>query len=120
MHYRIKILFSIGPTPRTHLSVFNDNIESLFIEIDKDVIHYDKPVIVGAVYRPPSFDMTTFNKKMNVRLSEFNNTNNYLYYGGLPYKLINVDSHIGLRRAYCRIFRNDFFALLHATHQYTY
>ena len=30
-------------TPRTDSSVFNDNIESVFIEINKDDIHYYKP-----------------------------------------------------------------------------
>ena len=43
---------SIQYTPRTDLSVFNDNIESVFIEIDKDDRHYDRPVIVGVVYSP--------------------------------------------------------------------
>ena len=78
---------------RTDLSVFNDNIESVFIEIDKDDIHYDKPVIVGVVYRPPGFDMTTFNEEMNVILSEINNTNKY-FMGDFNVNLLNVDSHI--------------------------
>ena len=70
---------SIQYTPRTDLSVFNDNIKSVFIEIDKDDIHYDTPVIVGVVYRPPGFNVTTFNKEMNVILSEINNTNKHCY-----------------------------------------
>ena len=61
----------------------NDNIESVFIEIDKDDIHYDKPVIVVVVYRPPGFDVTTFNEEMNVILSEINNTNKYCYIMGV-------------------------------------
>ena len=41
---------SIQYTPRTDLSVFNDNIESVFIVIDKDDMYiYDEPVIVGVV-----------------------------------------------------------------------
>ena len=46
-------------------SVFNDNIESFFIEIDKDAIHYNKSVIVGVVYSPPDFDVTTFKDEIN-------------------------------------------------------
>ena len=85
---------SIQYTPRT-VSVFNDNIKSVFIEIDIDDIHYDTPVIVGVVYRAPGFDVTTFNEEMNVILSEINNTNKYCYImGDLNINLLNFDSHI--------------------------
>ena len=60
----------------------NDNIESVFIDINKDDINYDKPVIVGVVYRPSNFDVTTFIEEMNVILSVLNNTKRYCYIMG--------------------------------------
>ena len=37
---------------RDDLGEFNDNVESLFVEIDKTCFNEDKNVVAGVVYRP--------------------------------------------------------------------
>ena len=40
-------------------TVLTDQVEQLFIEIDKSVLHVNKNVIVGIMYRPPDKDPVT-------------------------------------------------------------
>ena len=51
-------------TQREYLSVFNDSIETVFIEIDTFEVHSEKNVIVGVIYRPPNTDMKHFSEAM--------------------------------------------------------
>ena len=46
---------------RDDLAIFNDLLESVFIEIPKDVFKMDKNMIIGVVYRPPGGDLSLFN-----------------------------------------------------------
>ena len=41
-------------------TVLTDRVEQIFIEIDKSVLHVNKNVIVGKIYRPPDKDPVTF------------------------------------------------------------
>ena len=50
--------------PREDLSVFNDLVEMVFIEIYGGDLTDGKNVIVGEVYRPPGQDLTEFNQIM--------------------------------------------------------
>ena len=43
---------------REDLSGFDDCMESVFIEIPKDVYELGKNVIIGTIYRPPGTDIT--------------------------------------------------------------
>ena len=45
---------------RQDFAVLTDQLEQLFIEIDKSVLHVNKNVIVGIIYRPPDKDPVTF------------------------------------------------------------
>ena len=52
---------NIGYTLREDLSLNNDNIESLFIEIDKSILGKKQNSVIGVVYRPPNTDINSFN-----------------------------------------------------------
>ena len=47
---------------RHDLNVFNEYIESVFIEIDKPKLNVEKNVIIGVIYRPPNTDIEIFNE----------------------------------------------------------
>ena len=49
---------------RNDISIFDDELESVFIEIDKSQLYTDKTVIVGVINCPPNRDMNTFNDKL--------------------------------------------------------
>lgn len=51
---------SIVYRQRTDLDVFNENIESKFIEIDKCSFDSSKHIVAGVIYRPPNTDMSAF------------------------------------------------------------
>ena len=50
----------INYKPRPDLDIFNENMESVFIEIDRNGINVDKNIIVGIIYRPPNTDPNLF------------------------------------------------------------
>ena len=50
--------------------IFNDNIESLFIEIPSSQFAMDQNVLVGVVYRPPNTDINGFNVMLNELLTK--------------------------------------------------
>ena len=43
----------------------NDCVETLFIEIDKEVVNSQNNMIVGVIYPPPGTDISTFNDQMS-------------------------------------------------------
>ena len=45
---------------RQDFTVLADQVEQLFIEMAKSVLHVNKNVIVGIIYRPPDEDPVTF------------------------------------------------------------
>ena len=45
---------------RQDLTSLTDQVEQWFIEIDKTVLHVNKNVTVGIIYRPPDKDPVTF------------------------------------------------------------
>ena len=53
LHIRQHIVYA----PRTDLDIFDDIMESKFIEIDKEVINQKRNVIIGVIYRPPNGDV---------------------------------------------------------------
>ena len=61
---------NIRYTVRKDLNMLNNNIESLYIEIDKTMITgFDRNIVVGVVYRPPNTEIDVFNTYLNDMLS---------------------------------------------------
>ena len=60
---------------RNDISIFDDELESVFIEIDKSQLYTDKNVIVGVIYRPPNRDINTFNDKLGRIMDQIKSEN---------------------------------------------
>ena len=72
----------------------NDNIESLFIEIDKDFIDKPKNAIVGVLYRPPGTDVNVFNEYLEGILEKVKAEKKLLYLlGDYNINLLHADKH---------------------------
>ena len=79
---------------REDLCYQNDNIETLFIEIDKDQIGKDKNVLIGVIYRPPDTDIKSFNTSISEILSTIKNENKLTYFlGDFNINLLNIEKH---------------------------
>ena len=49
---------------RPDLAIFNEDIESVFIEVDGSYVNSSKSQIIGCIYRPPNRDINVFRRYM--------------------------------------------------------
>ena len=81
-------------TKRNDLSIFNCDIESVFVEIDKDQVGASKNIVIGTIYRPPGNDLGVFNTEISDLLDILKKENKLLYImGDYNINLLNSDSH---------------------------
>ena len=79
---------------RHDLAIYDIDIESVFIEINKDNFHSGKNIIVGVLYRPPGNDIRTFNEKFELILQKIRRENKISYIlGDFNINLLNNDCH---------------------------
>ena len=79
---------------RTDLNQFNENIESIFIEMDGKSIGKERNVIVGVIYRPPNTDISVFNEHLTTLLSAVKLENKLCYcMGDYNINIMNSESH---------------------------
>ena len=64
---------------RQDLTVLTDQVEQLFIEIDKSSLHVKKNVIVGITYRPPDKDSLVFNDTVQTALAKIDKQKKFGY-----------------------------------------
>ena len=62
---------------RKDLNMIEDCIETVFIEIPKEVINSSKNIIIGTIYRPPSTDVNTFTNQLSDLFSQIKCENKY-------------------------------------------
>ena len=86
---------TIAHSRRIDLDVNNSHIESLFIEIPKELVSHKQNVIVGVIYRPPNTEVDVFNNHLTTILSTIKSENKIAYISGdFNINLLNVESHI--------------------------
>ena len=79
---------------RDDVSVNNNVLESLFIEIPTNQACKTKNIIVGVVYRPPDTDMNNFNHYLESLLHNIRLENKQVYLlGDWNINLLNADKH---------------------------
>ena len=79
---------------RNDLSIFNNNIESLFIEIDKTVFQTNKNVVIGIIYRPPNTNINEFNNILSDLLETIETDKKECHFlGDYNINLLNYDTH---------------------------
>ena len=81
---------------RPDIDIFNEVIESVFVEIDKDALKCNANVLVGVVYRPPGTDMNLFNEQMGLLMDVIKTENKICYIvGDYNINILNSESHEG-------------------------
>ena len=84
----------ISFTKRCDLSVFKCDIESVFVEIEKDQVGASKTIVIVTINRPPGNDLSVFNTEVNNLLDSLNKENKLLYImGDFNINLLNSESH---------------------------
>ena len=79
---------------RPDLNKFNDNIESIFIEINKDQLNTAKNVLVGVLYRPPNQDISICNDDLSNLLEKIRREDKFCYLlGDYNLNILNYESH---------------------------
>ena len=79
---------------RPDLALYDNDIESVFIEVNKDKLHSEKNIIIGVLYRPPGNDIRTFNEKLESILQKIRRENKVSYIlGDFNINLLNNDYH---------------------------
>ena len=91
----IHIKTSINYKPRTDLDIFNDDIESVFIEIEGKSINSCKNHIIGVIYRPPNRDVNIFISYLKKIFDKLKSGNQYCHLlGDYNSNLLCADDHI--------------------------
>ena len=81
-------------TLRNDLSINNGQIESKFVEIDREILGKNRNVIAGVIYRPPDTDMKLFNEHVVTILSSIKSENKLPYLmGDWNINLLNIEQH---------------------------
>ena len=81
--------------PRTDLDIFDDIMESKFIEIDKEVINQKRNVVIGVIYRPPNGNVEQFTLQLSGILDQIKSENKICYLlGDYNINLFSVEKHI--------------------------
>ena len=79
---------------RVNVSIFNEFIESVFVEIPNDVFRMGKSIVVGVIYRPPGTDVSHCNILLNEILSKIQKEGTICYLlGDYDINLLNYEVH---------------------------
>ena len=80
---------------REDLSVFNECLESIFVEISGQPFSIEKDIIVAAIYRPPGTNMDNFISMLTDILNAIKNDNKLIYLcGDFNIDLLHSDTHL--------------------------
>ena len=72
----------------------NDSLETLFIEIDKEVMNSQNNIIIGVLYRPPGTDISIFSEELNTICTRIKPERNICHMiGDYNINLLNAESH---------------------------
>ena len=79
---------------RTDLDIFNDYCESIFIEIDRELVNMSRNVVIGVIYRVPNTDIASFIKSISYVLDIVKKEKKVCYLlGDYNLDLLKSDSH---------------------------
>ena len=79
---------------RPDLNQFDNSIESIFIEVNKDQLNTTKNILIGVIYRPPNQNMDIFNEKISEMLETIRKEEKFCYLlGDCNINILNYESH---------------------------
>ena len=86
---------SIDYTKRDDLIMLNDSIETVFIEVEANILKTLNNVIIGVIYRPPNSDINSFMSDLKCILSKLDKEKKCIYVmGDFNLNLLNMDNHL--------------------------
>ena len=98
---------------RPDLTIFNEEIETLFVEIEGNSINSSKKHIVGVVYRPPNRDIDTFVIYLKEILDKLKHCKKYCHLlGDFNINLLKVEDHIPTSNFIENMYSNAFIPLI--------
>jgi exonuclease III len=104
---------NISYTLRSDLNMFNNDAETIFIEVSKNMFNTDRNIIVAVIYRAPNREINSFNETLNNVLNTIKNENKICYLlGDYNINLFNSDSHAHTSDFLDICFSNNFLPLI--------
>ena len=98
---------------RPDLTQDNNLYESIFVEIDKDVFHKNRNIIIGVIYRPPDTDLGMFNENITDLFDTLGRERKYCYLmGDFNINLLNFDKHAETTSFVDLLHANSFVSLI--------
>ena len=98
---------------RQDLELFDENMESVFVEINKSQVQSFKDIIVGVIYRPPNKDIDNFNNHMQLLLDKLQKENKSCYIlGDMNINIINQETHTKTGQFVDIMFSNSFLPVI--------
>ena len=94
------------------MSVFDDSLECLFVELDKSK-SLGNSIVVGIVYRPPNTDLNEFNTKFTEILHKLEHSNKTIYVmGDFNINLLSADRHVPSAHFLDILYSSSFYPLI--------
>ena len=98
---------------RGDLSRFDDDIESIFIEIEKDQNVCYRNIVIGVIYHPPNHDLKHFTEKVNDLVHSLKSEKKCCYLSGdYNIKLLNYDQQVPTGKFVDMLSSNSFVPLI--------
>ena len=94
---------------RQDLELFDENMESVFVEIKKLQVQSHKDIIVGVIHRPANKDIDIFNNHMKLLLDKLQKDNKLCYIlGDMNINILNQETHTKTGQFVDIMFSNSF------------
>ena len=104
---------SIDYNSRADLGIFNDLVESIYIEIDRSQFNSEKNIVIGTIYRKPDSDICKFVEMLSVILDKLSKENKLVYLlGDYNLNLLNAESHSLTSEFIEMMYSHHFFPLI--------
>ena len=98
---------------RHDLDIYDDVMESKFVEIQKGSIGATRDAIVGVIYRPPNTDVSLFNARIHTLLSKIKLENKICYLlGDYNINLLSTETHLSTSEFVETMFSHMFIPLV--------
>jgi len=95
---------------RSDLSHMDDEIESIFIEIERSVVGAGQNVIIGCVYRPPKASANAFNDSLKGTLESISREKKHVFISGdFNFNLLNAEKHLPISTFVETLFSHSLF-----------